>query len=206
MDETEYTREPGYAERYRDRRFRTGHGAGTDRRERTALRHLLARARWDAGPWLDVPSGAGRMSSELPGPTVQVDRDPQMVLACGGNRLRVCGSVHALPFRDHAFAGALCCRLLQHITTPVERIAILRELARVTRGPIVVSFFDACSLQHLRRQLRRHLGKNRSGRGAVRRGVFLAEVRAAGLRPVAVRALRRFLAEQTFVLCEPAGD
>ena len=205
MPETPYVREAGYSERYRDQRFRSGSGVVTDHRERRALRALLATATAPAGPWLDAPCGAGRMSDELPGATIQVDRDPAMVAACGPGRPRACASVHALPFRDGTFAGALSHRLLQHIPTPVERITILRELARVTRGPIVVSFFDACSLQHLRRRLRRRFGKTRSGRSAVARGRFLAEVRSAGLQVLAVRSLRRFVAEQTLVLCAPEG-
>jgi hypothetical protein len=202
VQETSYDREPGYAQRYRDLRFRTGSGSSTDRREREALRALLAERPAPPGLWLDAPSGAGRMTAELPGPAVQLDRSFEMILACGEGRPRACASVHHLPFADDAFAGVLCHRLLQHIATPVERIAILRELARVTRGPIVVSFFDACSLQHLRRRVRRWLGGPRSGRTAVARRVFLRELRAAGLVPLAVRALRRFVAEQTLVLCE----
>jgi SAM-dependent methyltransferase len=204
VPETPYAREPGYALRYRDRRFAAGSGPATDGRERQALRELLGAATWEDGPWLDAPAGAGRMTDELPGPAVLLDRDPAMLRAAGAARPRVCGSVHALPFADGAFAGALCHRLLQHIPTPVERIAILRELARVSRGPIVVSFFDACSLQHLRRVLRRCLGKPRSGRSAVGRSAFLGECSAAGLVPVAVRSLRRFVAEQSLVLCRRA--
>ncbi|MBL8737592.1 MAG: class I SAM-dependent methyltransferase [Planctomycetes bacterium] len=204
MTETPYRREAGYAERYRDRRFHSGSGAGTDRRERAALRRLLAQATWQPGPWLDAPSGAARMSAELPGPAVLVDRDPAMVRAAPGDWHRACASCHALPFADDTFAGALCHRLLQHIPTAVERCDILRELARTTRGPIVVSFFDACSVQHLRRLLRRRLGKVRSGRSAVTRPRFRAELRAAGLEVVAIVALRRFLAEQTLVLCRRA--
>ncbi len=202
MRETPYEREPGYALRYRDRRFHGGSGAHTDRRERAALRALLAAAGHAAGPWLDAPSGAGRMSDELPGPVVQLDRDRAMLQAAGPGRARVCASAHALPFADGAFAGVLCHRLLQHIPTAVERRDILRELARVSRGVVVVSFFDACSVQHARRLLRRWTGKPRSGRSAVQRSTFLAELRAAGLRPLAVRALRRFVAEQTLVLCQ----
>ena len=201
MHETPYEREDGYAARYRDRRFAAGSGAGTDRRERAALRALLADCPSPPGTWLDAPSGAGRMSGESPQPVIQVDRDPAMVHAAGPGRARVCASVHALPFADSAFAGVLCHRLLQHIPTTAERIDILRELARVSRGPIVVSFFDARSLQHLRRLARRCFGKKRSGRCAVARGAFLAEVRAAGLRPLAVRSLRRWIAEQTLVVC-----
>lgn len=203
MAETPYLREPGYAQRYSERRFRSGTGARTDARERAAITRLLAATTWPDGRWLDVPCGAGRLSALLPGPVVQVDRDPAMVAACGAGHERLCASVHRLPFADGTFAGALCHRLLQHIPTGVERRDILRELGRVTRGPIVVSFFDACSLQHLRRVVRRRCGKVRSGRGAVGRGTFFGELHAAGLELRAVVALRRFVAEQTLVLCVP---
>ncbi len=206
VHETPYSREAGYALRYREQRFTTGSGEATDRREREALRALLALCPTAPGPWLDAPSGAGRMSAELPGPVVQLDRDPTMVAACGEIHHRACASVHALPFGDGAFAGALCHRLLQHIPTAVERRVVLRELARVTRGPIVVSFFDACSLQHLRRVVRRWFGKTRSGRSAVRRAAFLRELSDAGLEVVATRALRRFVAEQTLVVCRSRGN
>jgi hypothetical protein len=209
VSETPYTREQGYAERYRDRRFASGSGAGTDRRERAVLRALLATARRRGllvdGPWLDAPSGAGRMSGELPGPAVLVDRDTAMVAAAGPARPRACASVHALPFADRTFAGVLCHRLLQHIPSDGERRAILGELARVSRGVVIVSFFDACSLQSLRRAVRRWTGKTRSGRSAAFRGALFAACRAAGLEPIEARALRRFLGEQTLVLCASRG-
>lgn len=196
-------REPGYALRYRDVRFLTGSGPATDSRERSALRHLLAITQCPAGTWLDAPSGTGRMSNELPGPTVQVDRDFAMVAAAPGHNARACASVLALPFANACFAGALCHRLMQHIPTAVERIDILREFARVTRGPIVVSFFDSRSLQHLRRRLRRRFGKTRSGRTAISRRAFELESAKAGLRVVAMRSLRRFVSDQTLALCQP---
>lgn len=199
--ETPYVREPGYALRYRDRRFHSGSGAKTDQRERAALRALLALAGPQPRTWLDVPSGAGRMSDELPGDVVLVDKDPGMVQAIGPGKARLCASVHQLPFADRTFSGVLCHRLLQHIPTAVERRDILRELHRVADDLLIVSFFDACSLQHLRRTLRRWFGKTRSGRCAVARGAFLAELRGAGWQPLATRALRRFLGEQTLVLC-----
>lgn len=200
---TPYVREPGYAERYRDRRFATGSGSGTDRRERKALRALLRTLAAPSGPWLDAPAGAGRMSAELPQPVVRVDRDLAMLRAQEGNPLRVQGCATALPFADGTFAGALCCRLLQHLPTREERTAVLAELRRTTRGPVVVTFFDAHSLQSLRRGLRRAMGKTRSGRSAIPRAQFVREAEAAGLVVVRFVALRRFLAEQTFALLLP---
>lgn len=203
MQESPYNREPGYAERYRDRRFQTGTGSRTDVRERKAIARLLRNATIPNGLWLDAPCGAGRLSLEVPGKAVLVDREPNMVVAADNRTLRACASVHALPFGDDSFAGVLCMRLLQHIATPDERITILRELARVSRGPIVVSFFDACSLQHLRRRLRPLLGKRRSGRFALSRRSFGKELATSGLEMHSMRALARFVGEQTIVLCSP---
>jgi ubiquinone/menaquinone biosynthesis C-methylase UbiE len=210
VQESRYEREPGYAERYRDRRFQTGSGSHTDRRERRAIATLLQQVpdlakqpqrQLAPRPWLDVPCGAGRLTDELPGPVVQVDRDANMVAAAGEQWPRACASVHALPFADDSFDGVLCMRLLQHIATPVERIRILGELARVTSGPIVLSFFDSCSLQHLRRRLRPLFGKRRSGRYAVSRSNFRRELAEAQLRILAMHSLSRFVGEQTLVLC-----
>lgn len=207
MTDTPYRREPGYAGRYRDRRFAIGHGPRTDQRERAAIRRLLAEARRlgavGPGPWLDMPSGAGRLSAELPAPVVQADRDPAMLQVCPAAGRRVAASATALPFCTGAFAGALCCRFLQHIPTGAERRRILAELRRVCRGPVIVSFFDAASLLALRRRLRRIVGKARSGRSAVLRTTFAADARVAGYRVLCWRSLQRFVAEQTLALLLP---
>ena len=128
---------------------------------------------------------------------------PEMLRAIDGREQRACACATALPFRDDTFAGTLCCRLLQHLPAAAERVAVLRELCRVSRGPVLVTFFDRRSLQSLRRAVRRALGKARSGRSSITRAEFQREARAAGLRVVRFVALRRFLAEQTFALCLP---
>jgi SAM-dependent methyltransferase len=201
VDERPYVRAPGYAERYRDQRFATGHGPRTDRRERAALRALLAECTPAAGIWLDVPCGAGRLAEELP-LAVLTDRDLRMLAAAGPARPRVCGAASALPFADGAFAGVLCMRLLQHLPTAAERIAVLAELRRCSRGPVIVSFFDSHSLTHARRLLRRATGR-RSGRGAIARRTLIAEAAAAGLTVRRFRALLRFCSEQTLALLLP---
>ena len=202
VDPTPYVREAGYAERYRDRRFTSGSGPVTDHRERSILRELLARCSPKNGMWLDAPSGAGRMSSELPGHVVQLDRDFEMVRAIPTGERRICACSTQLPFSDHAFAGALCCRLLQHLPLRAERVAVLRELHRVATGPVVATFFDAMSLQHARRVMRRAMGKKRSGRSAITRAQFVSEAREAGFARIEFRASMRFLGEQTFALLQ----
>jgi hypothetical protein len=207
-NETAYVRESGYAERYRDARFRTGSGPRTDRRERRAIAKLLRGIRTSEGPWIDVPCGAGRLSDLLPGPVVQVDRDPAMVRAVQADgTTRICASAHALPFADGTFAGALCMRLFQHLPHGEERVQVLSELRRVTRGPIVLSFFHATSVQHVRRVVSRRLRRKPvSGRSAVTLRRFFAEMSRAGLRPVRCAPLLPFLSDQWVVLAEPIAD
>ena len=205
-DETPYVREDGYAERYRDQRFDTGSGRGTHRRESRALVELLAIAGVTSGPWLDVPCGAGRLSTLLPTPVILVDRDLDMVRACPHDTTRICASVHDLPFADGSFAGVICLRLLHHIPGAPERRKILEELRRVSRGPVIVSFFHAFSLQHLRRTIARRLGKRVSGRCALSWRRFRPDLEAAGFRIVATKPLARGLSEQWLVLVTPSSE
>lgn len=198
--ETPYRRGPGYPEHYRDWRFAAGAGLRTHRRESRALGSLLARVPEAAGPWLDMPAGTGRLSGLLPGSAVRVDRDPAMLAAGTGNGPRVCAAASRLPFTDGAFAGALCMRLMHHLADRDERIAILAELRRVSRGPVLVSYFEALSLQHLRRVLTRALGRPRSGRCAVTWRRFRSDLLTAGLTPIARRHLRPLVSEQCLVL------
>ena len=197
-----FDRPAGWAVDYRDRRFQAGSGAGTDRRERRALATLLRRAGPTEGAWLDVPCGAGRMSGLLPGPVVQVDYAPAMLEAIdapAGPRVRA--SAFELPFADDSFAGALCHRLMHHVPVREDRVILLRELQRVTRGPVIVSFFHAVSLQNARRALaRRFRGKRRSSRGGITLRSFLCDLHEAGLELVTARPLFPFVSEQWLAL------
>jgi hypothetical protein len=201
-EDTPYVRPAGYAEHYRDRRFAGGSGPATHRREQRAIRRLLRRAPSVPGPWLDAPSGAGRLTELLPGPTIQVDRDVAMLRSAPDRWPKVCASCTRLPFADDAFAGSLCLRLLHHVPTSAERVAILGELRRVTRGPIVVSFFWSVTLQHARRLLARRLGKVRSGRHAITLRRLCRDAADAGLAVAAMVPIAPFVSEQCVALLQ----
>ncbi len=205
MQENRYVRHEGYAAHYRDQRFATGSGPRTHRREVAAIKQLLRHPMLTTGAWLDVPSGAGRVSGLLPQPVFQVDRDKAMLAACahGVTSRQVCASALHLPFADASFAGVLCLRLMQHLDTAQRQHAI-REFARVTRGVVLFSYFEARSVQSWRRTIRRAFGKTRSGRTAVAWPALRGELAAAGLRVLARRPLLRFLSEQTLVLAARA--
>lgn len=186
-------------------RFQSGSGRRTHRREVRAIAQLIGTVATSGGPWLDLACGAGRLSAMLPQPVLQVDRDLGMLQACPVGHHRVCARALELPFDDKTFKGALCMRLLQHIARPEERRAILRELARVTDGPILVSFFNSFSLQHGRRVISTLLGKPRSGRGAISITQFAQDLDSAGLRAVKSLSLCPLISEQRLVLARATG-
>jgi SAM-dependent methyltransferase len=200
--ENTYVRAPGYAARYRDLRFARASGPRTHAREMAAIAHCLAAAGDLHGPWLDMPCGTGRASGLLPQPVVQVDRDLAMLRAIEGPAAsRVCASGLRLPFADATFHGVLCLRLLQHLPLDARR-TVLAELARVARSYVLFSYFDARTVQHWRRVVRRALGKTRSGRVAVAWPQLRAELTELRLRVLARRALLPWLSEQTLVLVQ----
>ena len=202
-EETPYTREADYPRRYRDDRFQRGSGPRTHRLEARAIARLIAKTGVASGPWLDVPCGAGRFCRDLPQPVVGVDREAGMLRAAPQQDVAfLCASALALPFEDDSFRGALCHRLLHHVPSSRERVAILRELRRVTDGPVILSFFHSMSLQHARRVVSRRLGRRRSGRCAISLRRMLADLEEAGLRATAFHPLAPFISEQWLVLAE----
>jgi SAM-dependent methyltransferase len=48
----------------------------------------------------------------------------------------VSGSVHDVPFEDRAFDAVLCLEVIEHLENP---IGAMRELARISTGPLVVT-------------------------------------------------------------------
>jgi SAM-dependent methyltransferase len=182
-----------------------------DRRERAALGALLARAGLPRGARvLDCPSGAGRLAGLLAARGLSVaaaDQSEAMLAhasaalaAAGLPRRAAAADALALPFRDGAFDLVLCHRLLHHLGKEGERRALLASLAAASRRWVLLSWFDALSLQHLRRALRRPFRPSR--RHAVTRASLLRDAAAAGLRPAAFLALRPWVSEVSFVLLE----
>ena len=200
-------RDPAVADAYARERA----GSPMDRREREALSELLDRAALPPGARvLDCPSGAGRLADLLAARRLSVvaadQSGPMLGHAAGAlsgaglpRRLAAADAL-ALPFRDGAFDLVLCHRLIQHLPAEAERRALLRALAAASRRWVLLSWFDAASLQHLRRALRRPFRP--SGRHAVTRAVLERDAAAAGLRTAASRALRPWISEVSFVLLE----
>ena len=167
---------------------------------------------------LDYPSGAGRfaplcaerVAGYLPG-----DHSPHMLdlteaalrgAGLAGKQLgRTEGDARSMALADDAVDVALCMRLLHHFPERDDRVRILSELRRVTRGPLVTSFLDADSWKQ-----RRHIaGLSRTGRKSRRVLVspteFAKELRAAGWHLVASWPLSSLFSGQRIALCVPSG-
>lgn len=124
---------------------------GIERENYWFMRHLAC-YQWAAervatyatvGPLLDAGSGEG-YGADVAATTcnrvvMAVELDASMA-AHAGNRyphlVPVRANLVALPFRDRAFAAAISLQVVEHIWDPVT---YMRELARCTCGPVVIS-------------------------------------------------------------------
>jgi hypothetical protein len=97
----------------------------------------------------------------------------------------VAASLPQTGFPDRHFDAVICTGHFDRLSTSDLRIEALRELRRISRGPVVVSFCNAFSLDAL--QL--GLARKRSPAGSHHRipvpvWSFLNDLRRAGLNPV----------------------
>ncbi len=173
-------------------------GTATDRREQRCVTKALNFAGVPAGAFvLDLPCGSGRLLPLLKkrgyricGVDVSASMIEQARLYAGPlgkncleetDRLQV-GSIFKSGLSDNCFDAAVCNRLIHYFPEAELRREALRELGRICRGPIVISFLCNWSLDDVwysmlvkvRRQGRRRCG-------GISPGTFAEDVRKAGL-------------------------
>jgi ubiquinone/menaquinone biosynthesis C-methylase UbiE len=143
----EHWRQPEVAQTYDTGRFHTLKGRLYRWREERAIEFALGRLR--RGTVLDAACGTGRITALLQRNGFRAtgcDISPAM-MAVARRRLAALGydvplvetSVECLPYPDQSFDAATCVGLLMHLEADV-RVRALRELARVSRGPLVVQY------------------------------------------------------------------
>lgn len=134
-------------------------------REFRILRRLLS-SREHSGLLLDLPCGGGRLSPQIaPFTDLLVEADIAEGQVLYGKRtmrsetpqLWMTASAFHIPFKDASFDGVVCCRLCHHLPTAVERERLITELLRVSKGFVVMTFFDHHSIKNTLRRLRRPL-------------------------------------------------
>jgi SAM-dependent methyltransferase len=151
---------------------------------------------------LDISCGSGRWLSALArrGDRVTCADSSRHALAEASNHWReivragkltppeptfVLSALPQTSFPDRYFDAVICTGHFDRLGTSDLRIEALRELRRISRGPVVVSFCNAFSLDAL--QL--GLARSRSSTGSRQRNPvpvwsFLNDLRRAGLNPV----------------------
>lgn len=209
---------------YAEGRFRGARRRDRDGRLVARLLRRLGDERVGLGRVLDAPTGTGRLVPQLAARATRVvglDVSRAMLTATDeawqvGVRAddtaahtatrtiapaRVEGSVFQLPFVSRAFDLVVSCRLLHHLVSPEDRRAALVELARVARGHVVMSYWDATSWHAWRRRTRGPLRRvGHDTRVAVTARELDADLAAVGLAPVARAHSLRFVSPQTWVL------
>ncbi|MEZ5975128.1 MAG: class I SAM-dependent methyltransferase [Planctomycetota bacterium] len=156
---------------------------------------------------LDVPCGTGRLQpvlAALASEQLAIDVSGGM-LAQSGQPWRLQASAFRLPSIDASFDAVICCRLMHHCTrTPID-FGLLRELLRVTRGPVLLSFWDAGSWHAWRRRHGLRKVRNEDGRQAMPRRHLAELVEQAGGRVLAWRHSMRGISQQAWVAIETRG-
>lgn len=187
---------------YERTRYRSLDQRIVDRLERRSLGELVSRILRPGDRVLDVPSGYGRLTGIVEGGdrnVVAADISREMLVAsrrrASSDSVRHCGAdALDLPFRDGAFDGAMCVRLVQHLPDAEARARLFGELARVTARWAVVSAYRRAGLHHLQRRL---LGR---GRMCVALARIRRELTAAGFEVERVSKPLPVLHAQTLFL------
>lgn len=198
---------------YEGRRY-TGRSQGLlDRRERACLEKLVRkRAAAPGQTVLDMPCGYGRIAPLLVelgltplwgdisfAMAQRVSRRPEAQSGIG----QLVGSAEQIPLATNAVDGATCIRLIEHFKLGQSRTDMMRELGRVVRRWLVVSFYDGASIHGKTKRLACKLRGKKVAVAMQSRASFRAEADAAGLDVVAFHAPARFVHAHTFALLTP---
>lgn len=201
----------GVAERYAKKKNEHG---WRNRRELALIDRSLAELPHGSGI-LDLPCGTGRVSFHLARKGYLItaaDASPNMVRVAGdiarqqgmeGIDISVRDIFHT-GFTDNAFDAVICNRLLHHYRSPEMRIAVLRELKRISRGRIVSFYFLRTAASLLTFDLKYRL-KDRipEDRIPITLNEVKDEAHTAGLKVKNILWVKPFLSPQAYVVMEP---
>ncbi len=133
------------------------------RREFKLLTRLLA-SQGHSQTLLDLPCGGGRVSPPL-APHTELLLEADIALGqvrygrangrVATQQIWLTASGFHIPLKDASIDGTVCIRLNHHLPTPAERERLVRELLRVSRRFVIMTFFDFHSLKNTLRRLRR---------------------------------------------------
>ena len=190
---------------YQRQRYRSVDQALVNWREQGIVEALLKRCQLQGGSLLDVPCGYGRFTAlfaRLGMSTTGADVSDAMVYQARDNQVPsgrgrwLAADICHLPFADGVFDCAFSIRLLHHRYSHDVRVCMLRELARVSRRFVLVSFYLSTPLHTLARSWRGTRGRLAMMTAAQ----FQDLAQQSQLHVLQQRALCRFCHAQTFAV------
>jgi SAM-dependent methyltransferase len=195
-------------------------GLDTDRREKKCILEALKLAGIPAGSSvLDCPCGPGRIIPILKksGFTVTgADISPSMLQQarlyagpegenCLGEKDKLCvANLFHTSFEDNQFDAVICHRIFQYFTLPQDRLLALKELRRISSGPLIVSFLCNWSIDALWRNALSALGLARKRRcPPISPFTFAKEIQSAGFNIKCWLAMQTFFSRRWYAVLEP---
>jgi len=192
---------------------------GTRRRHRRELATILRTFRYipDGARVLDLPCGTGRVTRLLLEHGLHVtaaDASEPMVRLAQQNHRQFQSETSSAPdvtfevrdvmrtgYADDRFDAVFCNRLLHHFSERATRRTALTELRRICTGPVIVSFFNAFSLDTIAFRLRHFIRRTiPDDRIPISLRTFTADVAAAGLRIEAKLPVRPGISPQWYMV------
>ena len=205
-------------EEYERKRYRGLDQRIVDAREQSILNKFLEQITKKKGLVLDLPCGYGRFSKLLRGQglkPVNCDISFHMVkraceksgwIASSAGAGAVANAKQGLPFKDGVFQVVFSLRFFHHLHEKQARTFILNEFSRVSKGWVVLSFYQVNLLHKIQRQLRRKVKKSSTRIKMLLAEEFAEEIEQAGLKPVRIISLFKGLHSQHIALLKKKSN
>jgi SAM-dependent methyltransferase len=196
-------------------------GMGTDRREKRCILKALKIAQIPAGSSvLDCPCGTGRLFPILKQSGFIVtgaDISPDMLVQarlyagpkgenCMDEKDKLCvANLFHTGFEDKQFDAIICHRIFQYFSLSRDRLLALKELRRISSGPLIVSFLCNWSIDALWNNILSALGLIRKRRSRpISPFTFAKEIWSAGFSIKCWLAMQAFFSRRWYAVLEPA--
>ncbi|MBU0900169.1 class I SAM-dependent methyltransferase [bacterium] len=159
---------------------------------------------------LDVPCGYGRFSPllEKEWKFTSLDISLPMVLECkkslssASNQDFLVANIKKLPLKDSSYDCVLTIRLIQHVLEKAERIEIFKEINRVTRRYLILSFYKRSNIHLTFRRIESFFNRSRKKISMLLWKEFKDEVESCGFRVLKVFPVLKYLHASHIVLLE----
>jgi ubiquinone/menaquinone biosynthesis C-methylase UbiE len=191
-------------------------GTSTDRHERRCVEKMLDLANIPNGASvLDIPCGSGRLlpclkkrGFRVTGADVSAGMVEETRLYAGPDGENVLEKTDKLlvaniletKFEDKQFDAVLSHRLFQYFDEPQTRRNALKELKRISSGPIIISFLCNWSVDMLPIYAKKLLGHKTRHCMPISCTTFAEDIRASGLVVERWIAMRPFHSKRWYVL------